>query len=1762
MARWLPEGNIEFLGRKDHQIKIRGFRIELGEIENLLLNHEAVKEVVVDVVSTGDQSLCAYIVVDREFETTGTANAGEFREYLSRMLPDYMIPSYFVFLEKLPLTSSGKVDRKSLPEPDIGPEEEEYVAPRTLVEAKLAEIWSDILKIDKSKIGIDTSFFNIGGQSLKATVLISEIHKQLNVKIPLVEVFKTPTIRELSRFIGEAEISSYTPIEKAPVQEYYPLSFAQRRLWVLCQFEEDSTAYNMPWVFAFSGQFDVEAFTKAVQAVADRHESLRTVFVVVEGEPNQKIIRDFRFQLEQEDLRKDASGIPQEIEEKTRKLFVDFANSAFDLEKSPLFRFKLVRMEAQRYLLMFNIHHIITDGWSTGTLFNEMIILYNAFLKDQENPLPPLHLQYKDYSAWHNALIEEGSFDHSGQYWLEKLSDKPNGIELPLDHPRGVIQTFNGGRVPFVIDEEKTLALHRIGREEDVTLFMVLLSLVNLFMYRYTGQEDILIGSPIAGRRSPELHPLVGFLVNTLVYRNRVEPSQTFRHLLANIKKEALECFEYQDYPFDLLVERLELDRDLSHSPLFNVMLAHNNAETEDTNLVVEGVQGERYPYSDDFNMSKFDLIFFMDEFANHIIVRIEYNSDLFERSTIERMKDNFLALTEDVIVRSDVPVSALHILSEAEYRKVIQTFNDTRYSFPSLSLQELFEQRVEACRDKIAVVSLEQSEWRMNAGAMEVTYNELNKKVNQLAHFLRQDCGVKPNEIIAVSMDRSIDMIVVILGIIKSGAAYLAVDPYYPKDRISYMLRDSNCKWMILDKWRSELCLGYNGNMIIYKSRRDEIASKPLENPLVVNKPTDILYITYTSGSTGIPNGAAVCHDTLRNLVQWQNENTNIDGSLRCLQFASINFDVSFQEIMTTLTSGGELNLIGEMERKDMDYLMDFLVSYRIELLYLPFYYLNFLFSEPHRWGSACKHSLKHIITAGEQLIITPGLQFFLDLNRTVQLHNHYGPAEMHAVTSYTLDFSTADNGAVPPIGTPISNTRIYILDEHHRLVPIGVYGELYIAGCSDFLGYINKPDITRRKLLTYPQFSLGNNNKTLYATSDICRWLEDGNIEIKGRKDFQVKIRGFRIEPGEIESKIIAIDGVKDCIVVARDWEGEKYLVAYIVAAHIDAREIKAILGNDLPQYMMPRIVFVDSIPLLPNGKVDRDRLPDPGFIGDELGGYVPPENDIQGELAAIWSELLGIEADRIGIDDNFFEKGGHSLKATTMMSKIHKELNVRVDLSEIFKTPTIRDLARLIEELTEDVYTPIEPMEQREYYALSSAQKRLYIMWQLAPDSIAYNLTSVVVLNGHLDRGRLESTFWQMIERHESLRTSFQMVQKNPVQKIRTNDQVEFAGEYYNLSSKENEERVRESRSIIRESLIRPFDLSQAPLLRVGLIKLSGEDAAPRYILMVDMHHIIADGTSLGIFIKDFVALYSGQELPELRLQYRDFAEWQTGIHQNKTVNKSIKQQEQYWLNQFEGDIPQLAMPTDFPRPPIQDFEGDIIDFEIDEHWTAEIKKLVVDAEATIYMILLAVYNILLSKYTLQEDIVVGTGVAGRQHTDLETIIGMFVNMLPMRNYPGAGKSFNEFLQEVKKNAINAFDNQGYQFEELVDKLDIPRDSSKNPIFDAEFTMQNIELMDMKVELPGFQLEPFENVGLYKAKFDLVLEAIEGQKKIYMTLTYSTKLFERSTVEKIGQHYQEVLQQVLENREILSGDIQLSHKLSAVTDVVSKEKTLFDF
>jgi tyrocidine synthetase-3 len=1733
LARFLWDGNIEFIGRIDHQVKIRGFRIESGEIEAQLLAHAEIKEAVVLALSEssngsngGDKYLCAYIVSNAEL------TASELREYLSKYLCGYMIPSYFVFMDEIPLTSTGKINRNALPAPGVTLEDK-YVAPANELEKKLEEIWSDILGLEKKAVGVESDFFKLGGHSLRATVMTSVIHQELDVEIPLAEIFKTPTIRALSNFINKMEKTGYMSIEPREEKEYYPLSFAQRRLWVLCQFEADSTAYNIPGVLELYGIFNADTFQETLQALVDRHESLRTVFITSGGEPKQRILKDVTVNLQQTDLRELDYA---EKEKKGKDIYVAAASNVFHLENGPLFLFKLVRLENDKYLLIYNIHHIVSDGWSQGVINNEVVILYNAFSENKKNPLPPLELQYKDYTIWHNGRIDGGNFDKSGQYWMEKFKDKPNGIELPTDHSRKAIQTFNGGRIQATVDKEIISRLIQLCRQQDVTLFMGLLALFSLFLHKYTGEKDIIIGSPIAGRKHRELHGMIGFLVNTLIYRNMVDPAENVVEFLGRVKKETLESYEYQDYPFDLLVERLELDRDLSQSPIFNVMLAHNNADIEDDKLIIEGLGASDYVHGSEFNMSKFDLTCFMDKRGDALQIFFEYNSDLFECSTAGRMTANLVHLLECILNNPQTPIAELDYMDRAEYEKVVELFNRSDYAFPPITVQELVERQVEKIPEKTAVIGLAPGPEPWCEPMPRITYRELNRKANQLAHYLREEYQVKPNDIIGVFLDRSIEMVTAILGVIKSGAGYVAIDPNYPQDRIRHMLEDSESQWVITDRENPPLLEGYDGEVINIDCARDKIGLESVENPRLENKAEDIVYVIYTSGSTGMPNGAMLSQGILSNLIQWQKEVTTIDTSLRCLQFTSINFCVSFQEILVTLGSGGEIHLIGDVQRQDIDYLMNFLSGHRIEILYLPFSYLNFLFNESSRWGESFEHSLKHIITAGEQLKITAGLRKFLQTYPQLQLHNHYGSSEMHVVTSYTLDASTVGQMLLPPAGRPIANTRIYILDEDERVVPIGVWGELCIAGSAEVSGYVNNLKLTDKKLFLHRELSERNDGKRLYRSGDIGRWQADGNIELKGRKDFQVKIRGFRVEPGEIESKISLIAGVRDCVVVVKEGGEGKYLAAYVVAEGIDGREISRTISGYLPQHMIPTLVLLDAIPLMPNGKVDRESLPEP-----ELGvleEYVGPRDDVDEVLLEIWSEILGAARDKISIDINFFDMGGHSLKATLVVSTIHKRLGKKVPLAEMFKRPTIRELSDYIKRAKDYEYSPIEPVEEKEAYGLSSAQKRLYVLQQMEPDNISYNMPQAVILEGRTGKEKLESTFRKLIRRHESLRTSFHIVGEETVQRIH-----EKNSKFQILNSRLHTNSRFQITNIIKD-FVRPFDFSQAPLLRAGLIRLEDE----KHILMVDMHHIITDGTSTGIFAGEFMALYEGRDLPELKLQYRDFASWQNSLMESG----EIKEQEEFWQTNFDDEIPVLLLPCDYDRPVSQSFEGNSMVFAVTDEETAALRNLGQGEDATLFMVLLGLFNILLSKLSGQEDIVVGTPLAGRRHADLQSVVGMFVNTLALPNQPDGEKTFSVFLKEIKENTLKAFENQDYQFEDLVEHAGVNRDMGRNPLFDVMLSLQNLDIP--KIEIPGLKLKPYGNTSEI-SKFDLTLYAIEGPDSLAFRFEYCTKLFKESTIERFKNYFKKIITDVVEDRDRKLSDIEI------ITGV-EKHRLLFEF
>jgi amino acid adenylation domain-containing protein len=1123
--------------------------------------------------------------------------------------------------------------------------------------------------------------------------------------------------------------------------------------------------------------------------------------------------------------------------------------------------------------------------------------------------------------------------------------------------------------------------------------------------------------------------------------------------------------------------------------------------------------------------------------------------------------------------VNPGLKISELEIITEEEKTRVLEMSNGVEEeSYAAQTIHRSFEDQVEKSPNSIALVGIShqaQSTTQRLVLYSAISFKELNEKSNRLASVLIER-GVTTDTIVGLMVERSVEMIAAILAILKAGGAYLPIDKEYPEKRKRFMLKDSRIKLLLTYHDSEPLPGAPTGEIEILDISDEGIYSRYNSNSKPMSIGTNLLYVIYTSGTTGKPKGVMLEHKNLVNLVSHQYQYTNIDFS-RVLQFTTISFDVSAQEIFSTLLAGGQLSIIDKETRNNVTDLFKIVERDEIKTLFLATAFLKFIFKEKDYVG-LIPASVKHIVAAGEQLIIGDNLKKYLKANQ-VYLHNHYGPSETHVVTALTLE-PPEEIPDIPSIGKPILNTSIFILDKKQCLLPIGVSGEMYISGIQVGRGYLDRPQLTAERFNrivirhssvvdSSSKFSPNEQcpmpNDRLYKTGDLVRWLPDGNIEFLGRMDDQVKIRGFRVELGEVESQLLTHDEITEAVVVLREEKQgyPPYLCGYFVSnRNISSPELREYLLKTLPDYMIPTyFVQVDKIPITPNGKIDRKTLPAPELKAGE--NYVAPGNKVEKKLVEIWSEVLGIEKEKISMNDNFFHLGGHSLKATILISKLHRSLNIKLPLTEFFKRPTIEEISHYIKHIkgaARNKYTGLDIIEEREYYELSSAQKRLFILDQTeGAINTAYNLPVAMLIEGEFIRQRVEDSFNTLVTRHDSFRTSFDIKGGKPVQII--HDTVVFKIKYSTLENGHpgnkslDPEKANELNQIVKD-FIKPFELGKAPLLKASLTCLGSK----KHLLLFDMHHIISDGFSTGVLVKEFLHLYEGKALPQLKLQYKDFTGWQ-----NKLLNsEEMKKQEDYWLNRFRGDIPILNMPTDYPRQPVKNFEGNTVSWEIDRELTGKISEVMEETGTTLYMILLAIFNILLSKYTGQEDIIVGVPAAARSHPDLENIIGMFVNTLAMRNYPGKERSFDDFLQEVKENALKAFENQDYPFEELVNKLEISKDYSRNPLFDVLFVSEKLEIPGL--ELRGLTFTPFE-IENKISHMDLVLYIVEENDTIVLRLEYDSDLFKGSSAEEMLKHYVDILEQAVKYRSIQLEEIDISQDLLVAQANIVKEN-LEDF
>jgi len=1274
LGHMLPDGMLVHDGRSDFIVKIRGYRVNIYEVERVLAAHPFIKESGVVAWDKGphDKMLVGYIVLGNN----SSLSVEEIRNYLRQKVADYMIPSVFEFKRALPLTASGKLDRKALPRP-CGKRPElstPYVMPQNETEESLVRVWEEVL--DVYPIGIDDNFFDLGGHSLAATRIATRIIDQCELDIPLQSLFESPTIAAMAALISTHKGRTRSERDKAGVvtgglslrpvarDGKLPLSFAQQRLWLLNELDPHSSAYHQPMTLRLKGRLNVAALQEAFDEIVGRHEVLRTTYSRVDGRPTQIIHTAIEVNLTSIDLTQLAYETQRA---ELKKVLSELVTQRFSLERDCPLRAALIRLMEQEHVLLFVTHHIASDGWSSDILSRELSELYEVYSQGKANPLNALRIQYADYAVWQRESLKAEVLERQLTYWRKQLADI-SPLELPTDRSRPASLGYAGRTAKFTIPPALAQRLKKLSQQRDVTLFITLLAGFQTLLHRYTGQDDIAVGTPTAGRNRGQFEGLIGCFINMLVIRNDLSGNPSFNELLGRVKANAFSAYSHQDMPFERLVEELQPERSLNRTPLFQVLFQLRNYPRRVFNL--EDLKIEEYEFESE--VAKFDLSVGLQEQEEEIAGTAEYRTDLFDASTIERMVGHFKILLEGIVTNPNRRLSELPILTEPARHQILVEWNATEADYPrDKCINRLFEEQVERSPDAIAVVFKNH----------QVTYRELNWRANQLAHSLIRE-GVQSGTAVGIYLDRSIELAVGLLAVLKAGGVYVPIDPSCPIERATFILRDVQAPFVVSTRDLASRLSLIGARTITLDRELQKLDWADNSNPGVVVGPQFPAYILFTSGSTGAPKGVVMSHRALNNLIAWQVNSFGQGVPARTLQFAPLGFDVSIQEMFSTWCSGGSLYFIDNDLRQDGSSTLHYIDKQSIERIFLPFVALNH-FAEIAVKEDHAPQSLREIVTAGEPLRLTQPLRQFLDNLDNCRLHNQYGPTESHVVTEYTLNPAIQREPDLPPIGRPIANAQIFILDSYFNPVPVGVTGELHIGGDGLACGYLNRPELTAEKFIANPLSD--EPGSRLYRTGDLARYLPDGNIEYLGRIDNQVKIRGFRIELGEIEAVLAQHPGIQQAVVLAReDTPGDKRLVAYVVTAGgstTSVHDLRSYLQHKLPDYMVPSaFVFLDSLPLNANGKLDRKALPAPEQSRPGLDdAFTPPTTPVEEILANIWSEILKL--DKVGIHDNFFHLGGHSLLATQIVSRVRSEFDIELPLRRIFESPTVAEMAILI-------------------------------------------------------------------------------------------------------------------------------------------------------------------------------------------------------------------------------------------------------------------------------------------------------------------------------------------------------------------------------------------------------------------------------------------------------------------------------------------------
>ena len=1736
LVKHLDDDNFEFVSRIDHQVKIRGLRIELGEIEWQLKSLVGVNDALVIAI---DDSLYAYLLAEQ--------TPDNWRSILATQLPAYMVPQYIFSLATWPLTANGKIDRKALPTRIENTRT--IITPSNETESSLLDIFQRHL--GRSDISIDDNFFDIGGHSLLAARVVADIREMFNQELPLREVFFSPNIQAIATLLNTGELNHVQqllpPLEvfnseqqqnwhQDTAQGQYPLSLQQQRLWLIEQIQGSSTMYSMPLTLALGGSVDLAALRLAIHYLSNKHLMLRSRISLKENNPYQYIHSDsINLNLHSFD---DETSRQRSIAWDIQKPF----NPSHDEALFIAHAYELNHTDSD-IILLINQHHIISDGLSNTLLLQDLAKAYLQYTQGDEPETIESPVSYLDYVLWQKQLAKEGVLDQQLNYWTQQLANPPV-LQLPVDTLSQNIQSANDGALfNFTISTELQSSIKDIALSKKISEFSIYLSAFAFLLSRYSTQDDIIIGTAVANRPLNNMNDIVGFFVNTLALRLNADKGQTLESFIEHSQHIVDTALSHQSLPFEQLLDALNLERDLSHSPVFQAFFNYQSlSEQTVSDFNINGTEIKAYePLQSDIELrrqAKFELSLNITQSSVGCAASIEYRTQLFLPSSIERLSQHFIAVLAAFCSQKTATLEQLNFVSKDELEQQVKidqphsinnTYVDHAIKHKNFSMNKgvhhYFEDQVSRSLNCTAVTD--------NQGTL--SYNQLNNKANQLARLL-QEKGIQTSDSVAICMTRGISMSIALLATLKCGANYVPFDPSFPLERLQFMAHDTQAKLVLFNTLSPfeipcEAIVEQLPIQLKIPADKETLYQHFPTDNLNIPLPDNIAFnIIYTSGSTGKPKGVIVPHSGIINRLLWMQDTYSINTDDKILQKTPYSFDVSVWELFWPLMFGSELIFAKPDGHKDPDYLFNVINQYGITTMhFVPSMLAVFL----HSIKAPSHTSLKQVFCSGEALQVQH-VNHFYQLFPDTDLHNLYGPTEASIDVSY-YPCKKNDQHAAVPIGKAIANTQLLILDGALNVQPIGIAGELYIGGDNLAIGYLNRDDLNAATFIDNPyHISYQHPSTRLYKTGDVVRLLADGNIAYLGRSDHQVKIRGLRIELGEIENALLQINGIIEACVVAQTINDEQYLCAYISSDKehsntLSQSDIQQVLSQQLPHYMLPQFIeHLESLPLSANGKIDRKKLPllsHEMLQLDEQRNVIAPENELEQQVLQLWLNTLNMSV--ISCDDNFFSIGGHSLKAAELVSLMRSKFATDIQLRDIFDHNTIHTQAILIEQrqLSSREVPSITAHETREGLPLSYAQQRLWFLNQMDPDSIVYNMPAAIRLTGKINPQALEQALNDLIQRHEVLRSNIHSQSGEPVLVIHNSIETPLRCLTVN-----DEKALQQA---CDNDAIHSFDLANDALLRCTLVSINDDDHA----LLINMHHIMSDAWSIQVLIKELATLYIGYahqqfiRLDDLSIQYADYAQWQRNWLQGQVLDQQLG----YWRKTLAGAPSLLSLPTDFPRPEVQSFKGQLFKGQLDISLVNKLRLLSQENHCTLFMTCLSAYALLLQQHSKQDDICVGIPLAGRSLEGVDKLIGFFINALIIRNDLSANLNLAELLAQTKKQVLSAFAHEHVPIEMLLNELDIERSLAYTPVAQCAFNMITADnsLNDLfNASTLPISMEMIETEQVV-AKFDMQFSLLEIDDRINLSIEYASDLFNEQSIEAFYYGYIHILETMVSEK-----------------------------